>query len=506
MKGKKDVVLVMMLVLALLISACSSGNGNGDNSSSAEGGSKASGNEKPYEVHMVFVGSDQKDIKEVQDAISAISLEKINATVKFTVINWGAWSQQTTLMIAGNEKMDLLMESNTLFNYSTQVAKGQLLPIDDLLKSHGQGIIDSVGDEFLSAAKVDGKTYGVPSLRDMAVDYGVMIVDEVAVRNNIDTADIKTLDDLEKAYATVKANEPGVIPLVAPLGGITPLELLYPGYFDLLSDSLGVLPWTSGDTKIVNMYETTEYQDLVKRARKWNEAGYIAKDASTTKEDAATLVKAGKAFSNFGGMKPGIESQLFLTSGVVHKAVELFPPVYTTGTVSSFMFSVPQNSENPEKAIEFLNLMYTDKDIINLFHYGIEGKHYKIVEGNIIDYPEGVNAGNSGFNLSQGWLFGNSYLAHVWTGNPTDIWEQTKAFNDGATKSKAFGFVYNSEPVKTEVASVQNVVSQFKMGLETGSVDPEKVLPQFIAQLKSAGIDTIITEKQRQMDEWLTKQ
>ncbi|MNP84439.1 hypothetical protein D3C76_1837450 [compost metagenome] len=48
-----------------------------------------------------------------------------------------------------------------------------------------------------------------------------------------------------------------------------------------------------------------------------------------------------------------------------------------------------------------------------------------------------------------------------------------------------------------------NVIAQYYLPLETGSVDPEEILPQFIAKLKTAGIDKVIAEKQKQLDEWV---
>jgi len=500
-------VWAAMLAIVLLLTAC--GSSGGESSTAPQGSSTAAsegGREAPYEIHMVFIGQDQKDFPLIQEELSRLAKEKINATVKLTPINWGAWSQQTTLMLAGNEKIDLMVTSNTLYNYSTQVAKGQLLPLNDLLDSHGQGIKEALGEDFLSAATVDGQAYGVPSLRDMAVNYGFTMRQDLLDKYSIDINSIKTLDDVEAAFKTVKENEPDVTPFVSAIGGATPIELLYPAYFDLLGDSLGVLPGYDNNLKVVNMYETPEYAELVKRARRWYEAGYIAKDASTTREDSSTLMKAGTAFAAASNLKPGIESQVSNAAGRPVKAAAIFPPVYSTGTISSFMFSIPISSQYPEKAMEFLNLMYTDPEIVNLLDYGIEGKHYVKKSDNVVGFPDGVDGTNSGYNLQQGWMFGNQLISYVWEDNAPDIWEQTRAFNESAKRSKALGFIYNSEPVKTEVAAVLNVVSQFKMGLETGSVDPEKVLPQFIEQMKAAGIDKIIAEKQKQLDAWAAKQ
>lgn len=56
------------------------------------------------------------------------------------------------------------------------------------------------------------------------------------------------------------------------------------------------------------------------------------------------------------------------------------------------------------------------------------------------------------------------------------------------------------------MASVNNVLTEFSIGLETGTLDPVENLPIFISKLKASGIDKIISEKQKQLDEWAKTQ
>jgi len=170
------------------------------------------------------------------------------------------------------------------------------------------------------------------------------------------------------------------------------------------------------------------------------------------------------------------------------------------------MWGIPQSSKVPEAAMKFLNLMYADKDIVNLLSWGIEGKHYEKVSDNVIKYPDGVYAGNNGYNLNMSFAMGNSFLSYVFEGNDPNLWNQTAEFNKNAIKSKALGFNFDSSPVKTEVTAVSNVVSKYALGLEYGILDPDKSLPEFIKGLKAAGIDKIIAEKQKQLDKWAKTQ
>ncbi|WP_244169677.1 DUF3502 domain-containing protein [Paenibacillus helianthi] len=90
--------------------------------------------------------------------------------------------------------------------------------------------------------------------------------------------------------------------------------------------------------------------------------------------------------------------------------------------------------------------------------------------------------GGSNYVFNQ-WEVGNNALTKVWEGNAPDIWEQTKECNKSATFSKALGFSFDTSPVKTEVASVS-------------------ILDEFLGKLKSAGLGTIIAEKQKQLNAW----
>ncbi|MFD0717453.1 ABC transporter substrate-binding protein [Paenibacillus sp. GCM10027626] len=501
-------VFLVLLAIVLLLSACG-GNSGGNKGGSNAGATNQPGEEagaksdlEPYELSIAYFNiANSKDLAEVQDAINVITKQKINATVKLTPIDLGAWQQQMNLMLAGNEKLDLLITS-TGMNYGTQAAKGQLLPLDDLLAQYGQDIIKVVGPDILKAATTNGKIFGVPSVRDWAADYGVLMRKDLVDKYKIDLGAVKTYDDLDAVFEVIKKNEPGMAAVIPEGSSFSIVQSITPGLVDPLNDDNGVLPGFDNNLQVVNWFESQQYADLLKMARRWYTAGYIPKDISTNQTATEQMVKAGKAFSFMVHMKPGYENKESLMTGTPMVAVRLLPPVATTSSISNIMFSIAKNSQDPERAMMFLNLLYSDKDIVNLIDYGIEGKHYVKKADNTIGYPSGVDSANATYAPAHGWLWGNQFLSHVWEGDDPKVWELTDEFNKAAKKSKAMGFSFTVDPVKTEAAAVKNAKDQYKIGLENGTLDPDKYLPEFIAKLKSAGIDKIIVEKQKQLDEW----
>lgn len=148
-----------------------------------------------------------------------------------------------------------------------------------------------------------------------------------------------------------------------------------------------------------------------------------------------------------------------------------------------------------------INLLHTDIEIINLLNFGIEGTHFTL-NGNVMTQTE-----QSGqYAPGVAWELGNQFLNYVWNTEAPDKWEQFKSFNKGAKSSVALGFTFDSEPVKSEVGALANVLREYQKVLETGSVDLDEALPKYIADQKSAGLDKVIAKKQKQLNEFLASQ
>ncbi len=501
-----SLLLSAFLMLSLLLSACGNSKDSGGSSEPAASGSSApsasggnatgASNDKELQLTVAFIGlGNMKEVGLVQEEISKITKAKINATVKLMPIDIGAWVQQINLLLAGNEPLDLLVTSS-FFNFSSQVAKGQLLPIDDLVAQHGPTIKDTMETAIFNATKIGGKSYGVPSVRDTASDEGFIARKDLMDKYNLNFDNVKTFADLEPIFKTIKDNEPGIYPLVQRNQTLGIAFEMVRGLIDQMGDTPGILVIENQDLKVVNMYELPMYKEALQLARKWYQAGYIMPDSATTQENNNSLLKAGKGFGYFSNMKPGFEAQEKNLNNHEMTAVRITKPKSTSDSSTGFMISIPKNAENPDRAAQLMNLLYTDKDIVNLLANGVEGKHYVDAGNGLIKAPEG----GSNYVFNQ-WQVGNNALAKTWEGTPPDVWEQMKEFNKNSIFSKALGFSFDSSPVKTEVAAVANVNNQYKAGLESGTIDPAK-LDDFLSKLKAAGIDKIIAEKQKQLDAW----
>lgn len=516
MKGKgrsKGIGLLLVTALmAIMTAACGNGGqeaadngGNGNETTNPETSTGPAENadeatKDPYELTMALpvFGAIPQDMEAVQAEINKITQAEINTTVTILPISVGTFGQQMNLMMSGGEKLDLAFAFGAGGFYSSMATTGKVLPIDDLLAQYGQGAVDVIGADYIKGAAIDGKIYGVPVNGAFSQKAAIYMRKDLVEKHNIDVTSITSLADLEPIFKTIKENEPGIVPLAAGL--TSPLE--YIRNYDRLGDGFGVLPGFDNGLKIENYYESQEYADLLNLVRGWYKAGYINKDGATTQSTVTDLVKADKAFSYIAMSKPGTIAGEERLTGKALVTAEVTQEAYaTTNDLLVGLWTIAQQSENPERAMMMIDLMYTNEDISNLLVWGIEGKHYVKIADRQVDYPEGVDSTNVGYAM-QNWVLGNPYIAFAAKNDDPNMGNIIKGYNESAKKSKALGFAFNSQAVKNEITALNNVLEQYKKMLETGTVEPSEKLSEFNAKLKSAGLEKVITEKQKQLDAW----
>ncbi|SEO53988.1 ABC transporter substrate-binding protein [Paenibacillus sp. OV219] len=265
--------------------------------------------------------------------------------------------------------------------------------------------------------------------------------------------------------------------------------------------------------KVVDAYETTRYMDLAKLTHEWYKAGYINKDATTPGIDIWKKFQAKTAFAAIGtdleivkDMKIGEPSLMANKStqlGMDIIQVPLNIDRLHTSKLSATLQAISQTSKDPARAMMLLNLFYKDKNLLTLFNYGVEGTHY-VLNNDQIDVPAGKTKDNVGFFHDNQWQLGNQMLDYTRVGEDPNKYLNYEQFNEQvkSQSSPLIGFVFDSEPVKNELIAVSKVQSTFDPGFQSGQLDPEKELPKMIDKLKSAGLDKIIAEAQKQVDAW----
>lgn len=462
--------------------------------------------EDPYTVTLVLTGTQQPDEERIEEKMNEVLEKELNAKIDIVMLPWGNATQQLQLMLSGDEKIDFFYTNAT--SAVQYMHSGQIMDMGDLIDQYGTNLKSIYGEDVAKGDNINGFVYGVPNQIERGSIPAILMRKDLVEKHNIDTSQIKEPKDLEPIFETIHENEPDMTVLYSTNEGDTPVTRLFEG--DLLGDGnyLGVLMDQENSTTVENFFATDWFKDTTTMLYDWFNKGYISKDAGTGGEDWRTGLKAGNVFSIFYSYHPGVPVEFESTTGYEYEIVTFRDyPVINSGSYNGVIFSLAQNSENPEKAMQVLDYIYGSEELMNLLNWGEENTDYVLedAENGIINYPDGITADNVGYSLNLGWELPNQFIAYKWHGSDPQLWQKYESFNSSAHKSKAVGFFFDNSDYSAQIAALVNVVQQYSGSLYSGTGDPETLIPQFLDALDDAGINDLIQAKQEQFDAWLEK-
>jgi len=163
--------------------------------------------------------------------------------------------------------------------------------------------------------------------------------------------------------------------------------------------------------------------------------------------------------------------------------------------ITATLNAVSSQSKHQVEAVKVLEYFWTNEKAYNLLTWGIEGKHYSLDEGFMT-----VNQ-DAGYYTNIPWVFGNTFISHLRTGENPEANALIYNLNQDAEKSPLMGFVLDLEPIKNDVAALTSVVEQYNTAVVGGYMG-EDLYNEYQSALNAAGIDRVITGIQSQIDAW----
>jgi putative aldouronate transport system substrate-binding protein len=475
--------------------------------------SKAAAQDLPFvTLRWIYGGQPPEDLKLVQDALNVILKEKINAEIIMESTDWGAFNDKMALINAGGEVYDIAYTASWINNYYNNVNNEYLAPLDDLLLEFAPGLWDSMPETTWNAARIRGSIYGVINQQIFPRPQGFTIrrdiIDKLDLSETIDN--MTSYDELTGLLQTIKeyvdSGEDPNLEYAAYLsfgissGGAWDNENLY---------GLAVKGDDYEHRQAVIFSGTEAFRNRCETAYGWSQAGYLPPDRLTGDEPRANF-RAGKyAMMISGTIKPGgeIENQALLGFAVRDKI--LYNPILTTPAVTATLTGISSNSPNPERAMMFLELMNTNKEIYNLFCKGIEGTHWEWDDPSIELIKPAAPAttwAEVKYNPNTDWQFGNQFNAYIIDRAQVGVWEATYKLNNETPPSPLLGFTFDAANVQTEAAALTSIGTEYGEPLANGVVnpdDPDRGIAALQQRERDAGIERVLAECQRQIDEWV---
>ncbi len=522
--GKRIAVLLLtLLVTVLMISACTvrerpaDGNAQPTQSQQKDQDSQTTGidTSKSVSLKMYLLGDGAADVDLVYGEISKILKEKINATITVDFLSWADHDTRYPLLFSSGEDFDLIFTAAGWGHYEqTATKKGFYELTEDFLNTYAPDIMKVVPEIAWDQAKINGKVYMVPNY---SIEYGY---DVIGVRGDLmekyGIEKIESKEDLEAYYDAIVKNETDITPLATQGIGLQyPYLFQSRGWQVVRGTPLPLILYETANpdnTTLVSVIETPEFREYAHKMKEMADKGYWSRDSLTsndTRSDPWVLGKAASMVWNVNNVS--YYAQQINKEHPEWKAtfVDIAPNVkrpvnsYTNNGVA-----INAISRNPERAMMALNLFMTDKQVYDLAAYGIEGVHYKAVGDDM--YTPLDDAGRFPAETVCNWGWNNENLKRkLYVENPDPVvikvQEAIEKWKNELTSNHPLdAFSFTEDNVKNEVAVISTLTTQYFDPICVGIVeDVDKAIDELIAKMKEAGIDKVLQEAQRQVDQYL---
>ncbi len=482
MKNRKMWIKILVLTALLILSGC---------------GKKAE--QETENLPVVRIGISEKtgisqDFEKVSEKLGELTEKKIGVRAELV---WIGGSGSNNYYKNREQGVDI---TNMYFDaYQKNKKKNLLLNMKEYLKE-APALTAVLKEKVQLPMKEQQGVYGIPKpLSDLHGD-GVILNREYVEKYQMDVSKIHEPEDMEPLFEIIKKEEPEVIPWALEKSGNAVLEREVVG--DLLDGCLSSIKYGADEEQVYNLYESKDYEKQIMRAKRWQEKGYLAKNIRTEVETGRNQVIVGDAFAAECVIKPD-ENQYdesIYGDKIIIKAFDR-KPVLNTRDDWVLVWSIYSETEYPREAVQVLNLLYEDREVLDLILYGIEGLHYEVLPDGSLDFPEGVTYENVGYKNNSKWKY-NTPKADIWNGMSNNLAKEMEEMRQEAILSNAYGFWLEEEKISVNLNRIGEIVNEYTPKLKTGQCDTEDYLVLFQQKLREAGAAQLVKEVQKQFDDW----
>lgn len=428
--------------------------------------------------------------------------DKIGVKIDYTVIANPDYKEKMPTLINSGNQFDICFTSDWNTNYLQFAAKDAFLDITDLLPKYAKETQSFIPQALWKAVSVDGKIYGVPSYKEMGWQAGFFVNTDMAKEYGIDLSTVKTLKDYTQVLKTVNEKSKAAGKNVIDVANMKwhfsdPYESLTNN--PLLPGASAVKEYGNfkGQDEVFNQYATQEYTDYCNLMHQWYTDGYTSKDPVNYDLDNANRdndFKNGLLFSYLTSFAPGADGAEAVKSGHGVTFIPLMKPLFETRSAMGGLLAISSTSKHPEKALELINLLNTDKYVGTLIRHGIEGVNYVNVGDDQVDRTMGgtLAPADNGYDYTYGWQFGSPFNQKWDISYPKNIEDLFMAYNKSAVVAPHNGFTFDNTAAEAEIAALTSAVEQYGPALETGMVDPGVNIPKFLKALDDNGVNVLL--------------
>ncbi len=488
-------LLTMTMALGML-----AGCGGGSSSGGSASGGETSADDGSKEVNLVmYVVSDRPAGQDtVDENLNKLLKEKMNTTITINWIGWAEYANKYPLLFSSGEVFDMAYCA-TWLNFANLARRGAFMPLDEMLPKYAPDNYAMQSETALKQATIDGHIYAVPTLLPTYITYGAIYRGDLAAEAGM-TDDIDTWEEIEQFGDWLKENHPEMEVIDESASG-PEMSLVWErmaGNYEIDSGNRYIFYDPSEEEpKVFALYDDPTIADFYQMCYRFGEKGFWSKSALSDTDTSKT--QNGKAAIRFHNIDTWsgytvLHPEWDFKYGVMTSEIAHLPFTQDCMVISN-------TSKNPERALQFWNLLTTDQEVYDALYYGVLGTTYELnEEGQFTILDSDL------YSTSAMWAARTFELNRNQAGVPESYdtvraeWEDE--IQDGVGIEKYTGFVLDTTNITTEIAACQNARQQYGWPLELGYTDPVEGLAEYKQKLIEAGIEKVLEECQKQLDEY----
>ena len=457
----------------------------------------------------VLLGEAPPDGSAVMEEVNRKMLTDIQATLDLQYIAFGDIATKYPLMLASSQDWDIIYGN---VSYGNNAAKGAYreITLADVEKN-APLTFAATTDAQWADAQVSGKIYMIPqSFKEL--DVGAHFFRE-DLRKKYGVPEIKTGTDFITSLETLSKN--GVVPFD---GNPDDIKGVFSVIFNPLCDynrpkgTEDLLCYSTDDNsgKTMGLLDA-EYADKFKQAatevKRLMDAGVLPKNVYAQKSTSRDLFKVEKtavwtnAFENYPQYATDCAAngwELGAFPGLSNQGSSLLRPSTGNG------FSFSPMTKNYERALMAVDLIHQEPSYNMLVAFGIEGKNYVMKDGKLALGPDIDPAQNPYPMYGAGFWSNNRDQWPPLEAYTQDYIDMKKMLQDNGKSNLLNGFNGMDDSIKTELANIANVQTQYGLPIKLGLVkDPVAAVDTYIEKLKAAGAEKVVAEYKKQIADFI---
>lgn len=456
----------------------------------------------------------------VWDAINDYMEEKIGVRINFHYILADEYAAKMQPMLMSGQQLDIVNVNGQL-SYVEWAKKGAFVAMDDLLQ-YAPKTAELVGEDFFDAMRIDGKVYAIPSVKDSVQMYSARfnktLSDELGV--TIPT-EINGYKDLVSFLYEAKAARDVKYPELAELG--VPITRCYPDIekwfqFEKINSLLGtnvagidgVAAAAADGSEVFSIYQTEEYAEMCRTIMQMRLDGLLY-NGDVWYYDSDQVFKPNYVLNDIGS--GWVECAQYQDDPLLKRWETTFVPFQDNVAMTSYLHqaanAISATSKYPEKAMQALELINTDEFVATALRFGLEGTHWTLNEDGTLNTEGTLNANNDNNFYWYGAQFGAIVYSKVPASKGTAQFMEKLAAANAKAKAGNMGFIFDPTPVQNEIAACSAKIDEYNTNLKFGKLatmeEVDASLAAFSKALDEAGIQKVVEECQRQLNEFLGK-